>query len=379
MKITAGVLQVVCNSAVHDHDYLSTPRTGRVVDFIDSMAKQCPEMRDFLHDYRTAQQSHHRLTVMETKGQMLALSAVKDDNSFSYYTGLPSYEVFLALYDYLAPLAHDMQYVSNSGKVHNAKRFRCKPGRPRSLSLEEEFFATLVRLRLGLPARDLSRRFGIAQSTFSVIFNTWVILLSKELQKICCMPQTERSKSKQAECFDNFNNVRIVLDCTELFSQTPTSLAAHKHMHSNYKHHSTVKFLVGMSTSGAVTYISSMWGGRASDKKITSEADDLIRSLQPGDTVMVDRGFTISKDLPDGVSLLIPPFKNRSTGQFTKEELEYSEKISVARIHVERAMRAIKEFQILAVEVKLAMINNYENIFKACAYLVNFKRPFLKV
>jgi len=236
-----------------------------------------------------------------------------------------------------------------------------------------------VWLRLGLPARDLSRRCGIAQSTFSVIFNTWVILLATELEKICRMPHNDRSKTKQAECFENFDSERIVLDCTELLSQTPGSLAAHKHMHSNYKHHSTVKFLVGMSPSGAVIYISRMWGGRASDKKITSEADDLIRSLQSGDTVMVDRGFTISKDLPDGVSLLIPPFKNRSTGQFTKEELEYSEKISVARIHVERAMRAIKEFQILAVEVKLAMINNYENIFKACAYLVNFKRPFLKV
>jgi len=378
MMHSSYVLQV-CDNMLHDHDYLSTPRMGRVVDFVDHMADECPEMNDFLCDFRTAQQCHEKLSVMQSKGQELALSAMKDDNNtFSYYTGLPNYEVFLALYDYLAPVTKDMQHVSNSGKVHNAKRFRCKPGRPRSLSLEEELFSTLVWLRLGLPARDLSRRFGIAQSTFSVIFNTWVILLATKLENICRMPHNDRSKTKQAECFENFDSVRIVLDCTELFNQTPGSLAAHKHMQSNYKHHSTVKFLVGTSPSGAVIYISRMWGGRASDKKITSEADDLIRSLQSGDTVMVDRGFTISKDLPDGVSLLIPPFKNRSTGQFTKE-LEYSEKISVARIHVERAMRVIIEIQILAVEVKLAMINNYENIFKACAYLVNFKRPFLKV
>ena len=57
---------------------------------------------------------------------------------------------------------------------------------------------------------------------------------------------------------------------------------------------------------------------------------------------MVDRGFTIAQELPDGVTLLIPPFKNRTTGQFSKEELEFSEKISVAHIHIERAMPAIK-------------------------------------
>ena len=42
-------------------------------------------------------------------------------------------------------------------------------------------------------------------------------------------------------------------------------------------------------------------------------------------------------------------------------------------------MRAIKEHRILEFEVKLAMISNYKHILKACAYLVDFKRPFLKV
>ena len=114
-------------------------------------------------------------------------------------------------------------------------------------------------------------------------------------------------------------------------------------------------------------------------KKITSESDIFMEALDAGDEVMVDRGFTIAGDLPPGVKLLIPPFKNKQTGQFTAEQLEYSEKISVARIHVERAMRAIKEFRLLETEVKVAMMNNYENIFKACAFLVNFKRPFLKL
>jgi len=369
-----------CTTVSEDHDYQHTERGGRVATLVDSIQEMCPEFSDFLSDYNRASKAEERLLTMEAKGQLLSLTAVKDSNVlFCYYTGLPSYDVFSALFSYLSPVAQTMQYVSNTGKVHSTLLYRFKPGPPRKLSLEEEFFVTLVRLRLGLPSKDFAKRIGIAPSTLSVIFNTWVILLARELEQICCMPSVDVSSKEQAECFQNFENVRIVLDCTEVFSQTPGSLTAHKHMHSNYKHHSTIKFLVGMSPSGAIIYISSMWGGRASDKKITSESERLLLSLKPGDKVMVDRGFTIAKELPDGVTLLIPPFKDRGTGQFTKEQLEFSEKISVARIHVERAMRAIKECQILSTEVKLAMINNYENIFKACAYLVNFKRPFLKV
>ena len=94
---------------------------------------------------------------------------------------------------------------------------------------------------------------------------------------------------------------------------------------------------------------------------------------------MVDCGFTIQEELPQGVKLIIPPFKNKTIGQFTPAQIKHSEHISAARIHIERAIRAIKESRILEMEVKLAMVNNFENIFKACAYLFNFKQPFLKV
>ena len=67
-----------------------------------------------------------------------------------------------------------------------------------------------------------------------------------------------------------------------------------------------------------------MWGGRASDKTITSEsdhADTLLQSLEEGDRVMVDHGFTIAEDLPQGLKLLTTSFKNQSTGQLTPEQL----------------------------------------------------------
>jgi len=85
MMHSSYVLQV-CDNMLHDHDYLSTPRMGRVVDFVDHMADECPEMNDFLCDFRTAQQCHEKLSVMQSKGQVLALSAMKDDNNTFHIT-----------------------------------------------------------------------------------------------------------------------------------------------------------------------------------------------------------------------------------------------------------------------------------------------------
>ena len=113
-------------------------------------------------------------------------------------------------------------------------------------------------------------------------------------------------------------------------------------------------------------------------RKITAEASNLLQNLKEGESVMVDWGFTIAQNLPKDVSLLIPHFENRVTGQFTKDQLEYSEKLAVARIHVERAMKAITDFRILEHKVRLSMIKNFENVFKVCAYLVNFKKTFFK-
>ena len=320
---------------------------------------------------------------LKNSGVILKLDSIKDNAKlFQYYTGL-KYDVFMALFHYLEPKARDMKYPNGSRTVlfdHHASRNKKRPGKPRATRLEDEFFYTLVKLRLGLQNVDCAVRFGISTFKFSSIFTAWVTLLAIELEQISKMPPTtETDDIEKAECFEEFSNVRIVIDCTELFSETPSSIGVHKQFHSNYKHHTTVKFLVGMNTGGAITYISDMFGGRASDKFITNESDDMLRSLNPGEKVMADRGFTIESDLPLGVQLIIPSFKHKDKSQFSKVELQQNKKISEARVHIERAIRRIKQFLILANEMKLTQVDIYENIFKACGYLVNFQDPFLKL
>ena len=71
-------------------------------------------------------------------------------------------------------------------------------------------------------------------------------------------------------CFKaNYPATRIIIDCTELFIEIPSSCHAQPQTYSSYKSHSTAKSLVGIAPSGSVTFISGLYGDHISDKKIT--------------------------------------------------------------------------------------------------------------
>ena len=58
-----------------------------------------------------------------------------------------------------------------------------------------------------------------------------------------------------------------------------------------------MKGLIGISTSGYPSFVSSLYAGRTSYKKITKDCG-IPDLLEPGDQVMADQGFYIEGDLP---------------------------------------------------------------------------------
>lgn len=137
----------------------------------------------------------------------------------------------------------------------------------------------------------------------------------------------------------HFPKYVVIIDCFEIFLERPTNLLARAQTYSSYKHHNTVKYLIGITPQRTVSYISEGWGGRTSDKYLTEHCS-LLHHLVPGDTILADRGFDISGFYCS--TLKIPAF-TRGKSQLSGINIEQPRKIANVRIHVERVIGNIRQ------------------------------------
>ena len=107
--------------------------------------------------------------------------------------------------------------------------------------------------------------------------------------------------------FSKYPGTRLIIDCTEFLIDKPSSSSAQKATWSDYKRHNTVKLLVGITPSGAFSFIFKLWSGSASDRWVTQESG-VIDFLEEGDQGMADRGFTMRSSDKKGVKLNMPPW-----------------------------------------------------------------------
>ena len=126
----------------------------------------------------------------------------------------------------------------------------------RALTLEQEFHLTMMKLRLGLFLFDLAFRFNVSLSVSISVFTTWVKFLAKELKWLIMWPDRVVCSRNLPDMFRKYYpKCRVILDCTEVFIETPSDLAAAQ-CWSDYKHHHTIKFLVGITPNGAISFLS---------------------------------------------------------------------------------------------------------------------------
>ena len=132
--------------------------------------------------------------------------------------------------------------------------------------------------------------------------------MNMELSWLVACHSREQTRKTLPKCFENFYpKVRCIIDCSEIFMETPSSLEVHAACWSDYKHHCTFKFLIGITPNGLISFIYDCYGGRASDKFIVMNSKFMNR-LEPYDQVMADRGFKIRNDLAMfQATLAIPP------------------------------------------------------------------------
>ncbi|WAR08757.1 hypothetical protein MAR_018715, partial [Mya arenaria] len=209
-------------------------------------------------------EENERLT-KELKMMKWGVNKIKDDDKATrFYSGLPTFAVFMCLYSFLLPKAKTMQYWNGA---NTPVKDRQKP-QSSSLTLIEQLFAVLLRLKVGLLVQDIADRFSISNSSFSNIFITWICLSHEEMKVINVIPSR------------NIINETMPTKCTEIFIQRSSSLINQNLTFSNYKHHNTMKFLIGITPSGVISFVSEAWG--STQQSHTMEGLSLPSSPAPG-------------------------------------------------------------------------------------------------
>ena len=291
-----------------------------------------------------------------------------DDSLVKFYTGFSSYDQLMHFYEFLGPAVNHLQY-------WGSKETQKKRHRKTKLDSLNQLFLTLIKLRSNLREKDIANRFGIAVSTVSKYFITWVCFLYQQLTEIDWMPSTEQVKGTLPQSFkEKFPDTYAIIDATEIFLEVPCDLHSQFSTWSNYKHSNTAKLLVACTPNGAVCFVSSLYVGSISDTELT-RVSGFVEKLagKVGASIMADRGFTIKDQLAvHGVTLNSPPFME-GRAQLPVEAIWRGRKIASLRIHIERVIGRIKSFAILKETLPLSMARIADQIVTVCALLVNFQ------
>jgi len=244
-----------------------------------------------------------------------------------------------------------------------------KKGRARSLRPVEELFIVMCRLRQGFQEDHLAHLFNVSTPTVSRIVITWINFMYFKFGHINIWPSREVIDRTMPEAFKNkYGSTRVIIDCTEVRCQMPSSLQLNGELFSSYKHHTTLKGLVGISPGGAITFVSQLYTGSISDREIVRRRGLLDLPFQDKDSVMADKGFTISDLLPLGVSLNLPPFLGGSD-QMPAEDVVKTQEIASLRIHIERAINKIKNFHIWDRVIPLHQICVVNQMWVVCIFV----------
>ena len=283
---------------------------------------------------------------------------IYDPPGIMFYTGLQTYEVFIFVLATLGNAVYELNYLYY---------------RSEQLSVENQLFLTLIKIRQHKTNFELSRLFNISETAVVNIWVTWVNFMAKQWREVNMFPDRNIVRFFSPLGFKaKFPSTRIIIDGTECPVMKPKSPIAQQATFSTYKNRNTIKLLVGATPGGLVNYVSPAYGGSTSDRQIC-ERSNLLTLCDKGDSIMADKGFNV-QDLfaPYDVTINIPTFfrkKNRMTGKTVLKDRAISSK----RVHIERIIGLAKTYKILKEPLNVTETKLASEITFVCFMLCNFK------
>ena len=191
-------------------------------------------------------------------------------------------------------------------------------------------------------------------------------------------PSKQVTRAHLPKCFQkHYLKVRCIIDYTEVFIETPSSLEIQALCWSDNKHHTTIKFLVCTTPTGLISYVSLCYGGRASDKFIVQKCG-FLNYVEPYDQIMADRGFKIKDDLMMFRASSAMPPSMIGNQQMLPTDVKDTSRIANVRIYVEQAIGRRRNYKILKDELPLASLPLCDDIVITCCALCNLLPPLVR-
>ena len=275
-----------------------------------------------------------------------------------YYTGLKDYDKFAYVLSTLGLAAFNLKY-----------RWGVTP----SMSIENQFLITLMKLRRNAPDSELAFWLSTSDFTIANITVTWINFMYRQWKRLNIWPSRELVSFYMPEDFQKkFPTTRSIIDGVEVPIEKPGKPTAQQVSYSTYKNRNTLKAIIGITPGGLVSHIPPAYGGSASDR-ILVERSDLMDKCQPKDCLMADKGFNI-QDMaaPHDVTVNIPTFV-RNINQIQPNKLKKDRIISSKRVHVERLIGLAKTYRILTEPMNDVDTVLGSRILFVCFMLCNFR------
>ena len=302
---------------------------------------------ELLHDLRRQ--------IFETKRKYIfGWNNVQHDlKLFRFVTGLPTIEAFSWLMSLI---------VDNVATVK------------KNLSYEDHLLIVLIKLKLGLTNIDIAYRFAITPIFISYIYNRWLPVIAARIGQLIIWPSKQAITENMPACFSgNYSHCVAIIDCTDIAIERPSNLTAKAQTWSAYRHSNTIKYLIGIAPAGAVSFLSTGWGGKVSDNEITLRSGFLDK-LQKGDVVLADRGFLIQKELASRGAILKIPAVAKGRKQLSAKEVDTSRELCHVRIYVEHVIGRLKKFKILQTTIPITQVQLLDDVMITIAGIVNLNR-----
>lgn len=213
---------------------------------------------------------------------------------------------------------------------------------------KNEIYVTLMKIRLNDTFERLGHQFGLSKAQVSRIFNKTVPVLAFHFKTMIFWPEKKSILLNLPIAFRyRYKNVQSIIDCFEIEIQKPSRPINQALTWSEYKKANTLKYLISSTPDGFINYISKGYGGRITDALIVEECG-YLDVLPVSTDVMADRGFKqIDNLLQKKKCKLIRPPSVSETVKPSKAEVIEAKRIAAVRIHIERAIRRLREFNLL--------------------------------